>query len=60
MKEFIAKHRGHREERESGREIPRVLLRIAVVVRDGRDFLVSDIAAIPPLRTARRAALAWG
>jgi hypothetical protein len=48
-KEKRIHHRGHREERGSGREIPRVLLRVAVVVRDGRDFLVSDIAAIPPL-----------
>jgi hypothetical protein len=53
-------HRRHRKERRSGRELPRVLLRVAVAVRDGRDFLVGDIAAIPPLRTARNVALAWG
>ena len=52
-KEFTTE--GHKEERGSGREIPRVLLRVAVVVRDGRDFLVSDVAAIPPLGTGRNA-----
>jgi hypothetical protein len=59
-KEKRIHHRRHRKERRSGRELPRVLLRVAVVVRDGRDFLVGDIAAIPPLRTARNVALAWG
>ena len=53
-KEFTTER--HIEERGSGREIPRVLLRVAVVVRDGRDFLVSDVAAIPPLRTGRKCA----
>ena len=44
-KEFTTE--GHKEERGSGREIPRVQLRVAVVARDGRDFLVSNVAAIP-------------
>jgi hypothetical protein len=35
-KEFTTE--GHKEERGSGREIPRVLLRVAVVAQDGRDF----------------------
>jgi hypothetical protein len=59
-KEKRIHHRRRREERGSGRELPRVLLRAAVMVRDGRDFLVGDIAAIPPLRTARNVAPAWG
>lgn len=38
-------HRRSAQRRSSGRKLPRVLLRVAAVVRDGRDFLVSDVAA---------------